>query len=67
MSLSSEMYDGILFPENNTKLDDIERNSCEGDLTSEEFQFALKSMDNSKNPGSDGLPADFYKVFWQDN
>ena len=23
-------------------------------------------MDNNKSPGLDGLPAEFYKVFWQD-
>ena len=63
---SSEIYDDLFFQENNTKLDDMERNSCEGELTSEECLIALKSMDNSKTPGSDGLPADFYKVFWED-
>ena len=60
------MHDDIFFPENNTKLDDIERNTCEGELTPEECLLALKSMDNNKTPGADGLPADFYKIFWQD-
>ena len=23
-------------------------------------------MENNKSPGSDGLPAEFYKLFWQD-
>ena len=27
---------------------------------------ALKSMEPEKTPGSDGIPAEFYKVFWND-
>jgi len=27
---------------------------------------AMKSKDSGKTPGSDGLPAEFYKVFWKD-
>ena len=64
--LSLEMHNDIFVPENNKKLDDIERNSCEGELTPEECLLALKSMDNNKTPGSDGLPADFYQIFWRD-
>ena len=56
----------IFLPVNNTELDDIERKSCEGEITPGECLLALKSMDNNKTPGSDGLPAEFYKMFWQD-
>ena len=31
-----------------------------------ELQEAVKGMNNNKTPGADGLPADFYKVFWKD-
>ena len=27
---------------------------------------ALKDMDSGKTPGIDGLPAEFYKTFWDD-
>lgn len=40
--------------------------SCEGLLTEKEVLLSLKNMKNNKTPGSDGLPADFYKIFWQD-
>ena len=29
-----------------------------------DLEVAIKSMKNSKTPGIDGLPIDFYKVFW---
>ena len=39
-------------------LDEQEQNECEGLLTEAECLESLKSMD--------GLPAEFYKVFWND-
>ena len=33
-------------------------------LTIQDLQQAIKGMSNNKTPGEDGLPADFYKVFW---
>ena len=33
-------------------------------ITQEEIQAAIKTMNNNKTPGSDGIPVDFYKVFW---
>ena len=31
-----------------------------------EIVSALKKMPNGKSPGSDGLPVEFYKIFWGD-
>ena len=53
-------------PENETSLDDNEATSYEGYLTEQECLKALRSMDRDKTPGTDGLPADFYKIFWKD-
>ena len=39
---------------------------CEGILTEKECLAALKTMESTKTPGTDGLPAEFYKVFWKD-
>ena len=53
------------FEENNTKsLNHDEQMSCEGQLTKAECLEALKSTESDKTPGSDGLPAEFYKLFW---
>ena len=36
----------------------------EGNLTEYECSHALKDMKNNKSPGSDGLTAECYKLFW---
>jgi hypothetical protein len=49
---------------NLTKLTEEEKQSCEGPLTQGECWKAISQMANSKSPGSDGLPAEFYKEFF---
>jgi len=44
-----------------------EQTICEGVLTEKECFEALKNMDSDKTPGTDGLPAEFYKGFWKDD
>ena len=48
------------------KLNQIEQDSCEGSLTRAECLKARKEMDTNKTPGSDGLPTEIYKIFWND-
>ena len=43
-----------------------EKGKCEGMLTKAECLQALKSMKSGKTPGSDGLPGEFYNVFWNE-
>ena len=47
-------------------LKEQEKQKCEGLLTEKECEEAVKDMKNGKTPGSDGLTAEFYKIFWQD-
>ena len=47
-----------------TSLTDENSKKCEGLITISEVNKALKSMKNSKSPGCDGLPAEFYKKFF---
>ena len=49
---------------NEAALKDFERDNCEGQLT--EMECLESSMDSGKSPGADGLPAEFYKIFWKD-
>jgi hypothetical protein len=46
------------------KLDDDDRDSCEGELTNNECYKVLCKMSNGKAPGNDGLTVQFYKTFW---
>ena len=46
-------------------LDEEEKLNLEADITMEEVSQALKGMKHGSAPGSDGLPVEFYKVFWQ--
>jgi len=41
-----------------------ERNECEGKLSISECYKALKTFQDGKSPGNDGLTAEFYKQFW---
>jgi len=48
------------------KLNLTEQKGCEGFLNKAECLKALKDMECNKTPVSDSLPAEFYKVFWND-
>ena len=47
-----------------TKLNKIEQEICDADLTYEELGLALKYLPSNKTPGHDGLTTNFYKFFW---
>ena len=68
MDLEQE-YNNNNFPlitEEHPKLNQIDKEKCEGLLTEKEGLEAVKSMELGKSPGTDGLPTEFYKVFWKD-
>ena len=48
------------------KLSDDERETFEKEITEDEIKLAMKGMKQNKSPGSDGLPIEFYKMFWPD-
>ena len=53
-------------PENVTTLTEEEMKSCEGLINEVECTNALTDFNSNKTPGSDGLPAEFYRFFWPD-
>ena len=61
---SEKFFDRI--DEKLIKLEDQQREPCEGILTKKECLQALKTMEKGKSPGCDGFPAEFYQVFWTD-
>ena len=38
--------------------------TCEGVMSVQECELALKAMENNKTPGTDGLTPEFYRYFW---
>lgn len=58
----------FFFSKKDNRLNDKQQKVCEGDLIKKECLKALNDMeaDKSKSPGTDGLPTEFYKFFWND-
>ena len=46
------------------KLSEEERETCDRVITIQEVADSVKSMNRGSAPGSDGIPAEFYVVFW---
>ena len=66
MALDTEDISLFFAQDNDTVLTEDGQETCEGSLTEKECLEALRNMDPNKTPGIDGLPAEFYKVFWND-
>lgn len=65
--LSNELTNFVFFSsQTDKKLNLTEQKGCEDLLNKAECLKALKDMECNKIPGSDSLPAEFYKVFWND-
>ena len=47
-----------------SKLSNEASEKCEGKITMEECQNIIKTFQLGKTPGNDGLPVEFYNVFW---
>ena len=61
-SLQSTLFSKII----SASLTSEEQTFFEGTLTQKESFEALKNMEADKTPDTDGLPVEFYKVFWSD-
>lgn len=59
---SIETYlNSTFFP---VSLSDHERELCEGKVTLNECTEVVQKLRKNKSPGHDGLPSEFYKMFW---
>ena len=52
--------------QNINKIKDEDFISMNREITEAELLTIVKSLPNNKTPGEDGLPSEFYKIFWQD-
>ena len=66
ISKRTENLEALFCNQEHPKLNQIDKEKCEGLLTEKECLEAVKSMELGKSPGTDGLPAEFDKVFWKD-
>ena len=46
------------------KITNEEISICEKDITEDDLFLSLRSMENDKSPGNDGLTKEFYNTFW---
>jgi hypothetical protein len=47
------------------ELDEDDKDRMEQPITPDELSNALSELNNNKSPGIDGLPPEFYKLFWK--
>ena len=66
IDLNSEDSNFFFTQGNIPKLSNEQRLSCEGKLSGAECKEIIKTFDDGKTPGNDGLPIEFYKTFWTD-
>lgn len=48
------------------KLNNVERNNLEEEISIDEIAKAVRQMKNNKSPGTDGYTPEFFKFFWID-
>jgi hypothetical protein len=60
----TEANNYFLEQEGMTKIDDVDKESLEQEITYEDIAKATQELSNGKAPGSDGFPVEFYKFFW---
>ncbi len=48
------------------QLNEERKQACDTTITEQEMLNSIKQLTNGKTPGTDGLSADFYKLFWID-
>ncbi len=49
-----------------TGLSKKQKELCERPVSQDEILKSIKEQSNGRTPGTDGLPADWYKFFWID-
>ena len=63
--VDTEMQDKLLDQLGN-RLNNREKQTCEGPVTRLEIDTSIKKMNLNKSPGPDGLTTEFYRTFWNE-
>ena len=64
VDLNNEETKAFLENLNIQRLSDELSASCGGNITLQECEGILSSFQTGKTPGNDGIPVEFYKIFW---
>ncbi len=68
LNISNETYkislNDFLINNKISKLSNAENESCEQPIVEKDILEALNQLHNDKTLGTNGLPPDFYNVFW---
>ena len=64
--ISANEINNVLNDLNITPIDQDKATLCEGPISEKECYDAIMSMSCDKSPGTDGLPVNFYRIFWDD-
>ena len=65
-NLDYDLIKDYVHSQNIPFLNSNDKNSCEGLLTIAKCKHAIFSMQTNKATGCDGIPVEFYQVFWVD-
>lgn len=61
-----DMHDYLQSSNDHQSLNDKDKQLLEGKVMVQECKYAINQMKTNKSPGGDGIPIEFYKVFWED-
>ena len=63
-NVNSEEANSFLNNPNLLRVNEKLSESCEGEITLKECETILLFFKTGKTPGNDGIPVEFYRVFW---
>ena len=66
VKLLTDNYEEFRMKQNLLHISEDTNNLCESKNSLDELHKAVKDLASNKTPGSDGLPGEFYKFFWND-
>ena len=66
LGIKNDSINKKFFPIERKTLNDDTKSSLDKDIDISEIKEAIKHMKNEKSPGIDGLPIEFYKIFWNE-
>ena len=61
----NEVEAGKFLSKLDSHLGEQDSNNLDGDILMSEMTSALKKIKNNKSPGLDGIPVEFYKMYWK--